>query len=258
MSIEITRGPEAAELGLLTPEKTLTDARILNNAFVRLESRVRNTTFAPEFGDLYTGWTTDYNRLRSSYFFRLSEWGLVAKWRAKFNEFKARVKAAGISTVGVPEVVGGETLRIPTELKVKPTAEAEEIVRRAGEISGGLSGAMIFLGIAVAAGVGLWFFSRRRGGATAGMGFAGTIPHHDKTYHELIDSAKEAMDKAEKPRTMQRTRIALLREAYTSLQNAVHESRWLPKSSERYWNSHNTWVRLNELKEKYFIQVAPE
>lgn len=250
MSIEITHTHASAGLGLMTPEATLKTATKLNNDFLRLEPRVRHTKFAKEFGSLYAGWKEDYDKLRGSYFERLTELGKVAKWQKLFNAFKAKADAAGIDTSVVPTRVAGQTFDVPIQEAKALLKRAEAISEQAKGTAGGLSGAMVFLGIAVAAGMGLWFMSRR-GQGTAGMGFAGAEKAHERRVSQLVKHANEYMDRMDQKDPPRFKGIARTTQNY--LLRAEQETEWTRRNKEVFTDEVGAaWERFNILRTQSF------
>jgi hypothetical protein len=146
MSMDITRGPEAAELGLLTPETTLQHATLVNNGFLRLEAVVRNTPLGAKFGPIYAEWREYYNKLRGNYFRRLVEFGGVKAWETRLNVLRVDAANAGLDVSAVPIIKDG---KIYKEAPLVTTSK-----KGAGNV-------LPLLGIGAALAGLLWFINRR-------------------------------------------------------------------------------------------------
>ena len=145
-------------LGLLTSETTLERAAKINNDFQLLwrDSRVQ-PKLRKELDVIMSGWVDYYNRLKNSYWSRMTEYGELSWWERKYNQFRNKVQAAGVKVTAPPLAVS----KVPGDVQLKPPTEEElqKIEEQAKKV-----GTMLIAGASVAAlGVGwiLWRMGRK-------------------------------------------------------------------------------------------------
>lgn len=110
MSLEIEKG-----LGILI---SMDEANTLNNAFQRLW-RNANARQKKELDPVMEGWVTDFNRWRSSYLARATEWGKLSGWQKKYQALRDKFAAQG-TKITAPVIV-------PTQKPGDITVETPDI-----------------------------------------------------------------------------------------------------------------------------------
>jgi hypothetical protein len=141
---------EATGLGLLTPEETLKRATHLNNSF-QLLWRNANAKQKKELDPIMAGWVAYFNKLRTSWVARTTEYGELAGWEKEYQKYWNKFQAEG-TKITAPVIVAGKP---PGTVAVDiPKEDIEESLKRAGTW-------VIALGTLGALGVG-WLLWRMR------------------------------------------------------------------------------------------------
>lgn len=144
-----------SSLDLLTPETTLARATDLNNAFQLLW---RNATAAQKkrLNPVIDGYVTYYNKLKNNLVVRLTEYGELEQWEAKYQQIRDQFEREGIN-VTAPVIVAGQSAG---SYKVA-TPDISKATEKAQETSDDITKAMYVVG-GIAAVLFVWYLLKKK------------------------------------------------------------------------------------------------
>lgn len=139
------------ELGVLI---SLKDVYHLNNAFQilwRNAVAAKNRKQIAELEPIMAGWEHDFNKWRTSYWARATEWGELSNWQKKYQALRNKFARQG-TKITAPYVAPGKT---PGDVQVDIPEEELEKARAVGM-------GVIGIGLLGALGIGLLLWRMRR------------------------------------------------------------------------------------------------